>query len=201
MLTFAPFLGDRSEASNASLIGHQNTLATFAANASFGSSSTGLPISASKHVTSTLSNGFRDLGSGPNYAQTGPNGTFDDIGVLSSSGSESLEQVDTNGSGPHQSALLSRIDNIAIPGTSYAHSNDNGVSANQDADFANSQANTCAHCGQQFRRIPDLNRHVKSHDPAKLVHKCSVQGCNYKGSYRKDKLTEHMKKRHGIMSA
>ena len=58
------------------------------------------------------------------------------------------------------------------------------------------QNKTCVHCGAQFRRNPDLRRHLRSHDPTKRVYHCHVPKCSYKGSYRRDKLADHLEKRH-----
>lgn len=55
---------------------------------------------------------------------------------------------------------------------------------------------TCPTCHKVFRRLADLARHAGVHDPAKRTHRCPVQYCIYRPSYRKDKLVNHMKKRH-----
>ena len=54
----------------------------------------------------------------------------------------------------------------------------------------------CKTCRKSFSRPSDLDRHAKKHQAGAKVHTCSVPGCDYEGSYRKDKLTAHMKNCH-----
>ena len=56
---------------------------------------------------------------------------------------------------------------------------------------------TCAECRLTFSRPADLHRHSGVHLPERRKYCCVVKGCEYKGSYRKDKLTSHVKNRHG----
>ncbi|KAF8865133.1 hypothetical protein BDZ45DRAFT_580895 [Acephala macrosclerotiorum] len=59
----------------------------------------------------------------------------------------------------------------------------------------------CTHpnCSASFNRIGDLRRHDRVHGvPA---HPCTVSGCSRKGGnafYRRDKLLDHMRKKHGM---
>lgn len=53
----------------------------------------------------------------------------------------------------------------------------------------------CSTCGLIFARFADLERHEKKHRPEREFQ-CTVAGCEYKGSYRKDKLKQHIKNRH-----
>ena len=53
----------------------------------------------------------------------------------------------------------------------------------------------CSTCNTTFKRASDLVRHQKKHQ-ARRAFKCLVPGCNYKGSYRKDKLDAHIKSCH-----
>ena len=54
----------------------------------------------------------------------------------------------------------------------------------------------CKTCHKSFSRPSDLDRHARKHQPGARIHTCSVPGCDYEGSYRKDKLTAHMKNCH-----
>ena len=69
------------------------------------------------------------------------------------------------------------------------------ILAAQDIDI-DTQDKICIYCGAQFRRNPDLRRHLRSHDPTKRIYHSHHPGCNYKGSYRRDKLADHHEKRH-----
>lgn len=53
----------------------------------------------------------------------------------------------------------------------------------------------CSTCNTTFKRASDLARHQKKHQ-ARRAFKCLVPGCNFKGSYRKDKLDAHVKSCH-----
>lgn len=52
----------------------------------------------------------------------------------------------------------------------------------------------CKECNKTFGRQSDLERHAKSHQANSKVS-CPVAGCKY-SSYRKDKLDEHVGRRH-----
>ena len=54
----------------------------------------------------------------------------------------------------------------------------------------------CPDCNQSFSRPSDLERHAKKYQPDLVTFKCHVQGCKYKGSYRKDKVQAHVKSCH-----
>ena len=56
----------------------------------------------------------------------------------------------------------------------------------------------CLTCAQTFTRRADLKRHTKKHQPNMRVYHCYVEGCNYRGNYRKDKLQQHVSNRHHI---
>lgn len=53
----------------------------------------------------------------------------------------------------------------------------------------------CMTCGRDFSRTSDMQRHAKKHGVAKYFQ-CSVVGCKYAGSYRKDKLEQHVRNVH-----
>ena len=72
---------------------------------------------------------------------------------------------------------------------------DNSINVTAD-EPANMNDRTCPTCNRHFRRAPNLRRHLRSHDPTERVYHCHVPGCAYKGSYRQDKLADHIKKRH-----
>ena len=55
---------------------------------------------------------------------------------------------------------------------------------------------TCPTCKVTFTRLGDLQRHAKKHDATARIYGCPVDGCTFKPSYRKDKLTAHMQSRH-----
>ena len=57
----------------------------------------------------------------------------------------------------------------------------------------------CLACRRKFTRAADLERHAKKHRPEREFQ-CTVAGCEYRGSYRKDKLKQHVKNRHPEMS-
>ena len=48
----------------------------------------------------------------------------------------------------------------------------------------------CTTCGKTFSRQSDVTRHAKKHSD-KLPFQCRFPGCEYKGSYRRDKLAQH----------
>ena len=54
----------------------------------------------------------------------------------------------------------------------------------------------CETCNRTFSRHSDLERHAKKHQPGLVVFHCDVDNCDYKGSYRKDKLQAHVKRCH-----
>ncbi len=54
----------------------------------------------------------------------------------------------------------------------------------------------CETCSRTFGRHSDLERHAKKHQPGLVVFHCDVDNCEYKGSYRKDKLQAHVKRCH-----
>ena len=56
----------------------------------------------------------------------------------------------------------------------------------------------CTKCNQTFGRQADLERHALKHRPKNI--KCHVQGCKYR-TYRKDKLGEHVRRRHPARGA
>ena len=53
----------------------------------------------------------------------------------------------------------------------------------------------CATCGRDFSRTSDMQRHAKKHRVSKYFQ-CTVEGCKYAGSYRKDKLDQHVRNVH-----
>ena len=55
---------------------------------------------------------------------------------------------------------------------------------------------TCVTCNRTFSRRSDMERHAKKYQPAMRNYHCSVEGCEYSGSYRKDKLEAHVKNCH-----
>lgn len=59
----------------------------------------------------------------------------------------------------------------------------------------NPQRAPCKKCNQTFKRQSDLVRHAKKHQSGPKNWKCVTRGCNY-ASYRKDKLVDHMRRRH-----
>lgn len=67
------------------------------------------------------------------------------------------------------------------------------------APYANNRGPpfTCnqAGCNSAFKRKADCERHMLKHAAPQLP--CTVQGCT-KQYYRKDKLVDHRRKRHGL---
>ena len=55
---------------------------------------------------------------------------------------------------------------------------------------------SCKKCGLTFSRATDLDRHLGIHLPERRKYRCHFSGCEYRGSYRKDKLASHVKNRH-----
>lgn len=53
----------------------------------------------------------------------------------------------------------------------------------------------CSTCNTTFKRASDLVRHEKKHQ-ARRAFKCLVPGCNFRGSYRKDKLDAQVRSCH-----
>jgi len=59
----------------------------------------------------------------------------------------------------------------------------------------------CTHlnCGANFARAGDLRRHHRTHGAA--AYPCTVNGCARRGQnafHRRDKLLDHMRKKHGV---
>ncbi|KAL2050961.1 hypothetical protein ABVK25_008707 [Lepraria finkii] len=54
----------------------------------------------------------------------------------------------------------------------------------------------CPTCGRTIDRSGDLERHAKKHDPAMRVFQCEEPGCEFKGTYRKEKLNAHVRTCH-----
>ena len=52
----------------------------------------------------------------------------------------------------------------------------------------------CSACGKDFGRRGDMKRHAMKH--GSTVIRCPVQGCEYKGHSRKDKVNQHIENRH-----
>ena len=59
---------------------------------------------------------------------------------------------------------------------------------------------TCPTCGRSFSRKADLDRHAKMHRPDARVFSCGVVNCDF-SSYRKDKVSDHIGRRHGGVGA
>ena len=75
------------------------------------------------------------------------------------------------------------------------------VDLNQNQHIENPENKTrgrsvCETCNCTFSRHSDLERHAKKHQPGLVVFHCNVDNCEYKGSYRKDKLQAHVKRCH-----
>ena len=70
------------------------------------------------------------------------------------------------------------------------------LSANTGRQRVMKTRSTCTTCRKSFTRPSDLNRHVKKHQPGARIYTCSIAGCDYEGSYRKDKLAAHVKNCH-----
>jgi hypothetical protein len=59
----------------------------------------------------------------------------------------------------------------------------------------------CNVCPSVFNRAGDLRRHYRKHFASQYVHDCHVPGCNrtgVNGFYRRDKLANHLRQRHGL---
>ena len=69
-------------------------------------------------------------------------------------------------------------------------------SANASRQRVTKPRSVCKTCHKSFSRPSDLDRHAKKHQPGARIHMCSVLGCDYEGSYRKDKLMAHVKNCH-----
>lgn len=54
----------------------------------------------------------------------------------------------------------------------------------------------CVICKKTFSRASDLRRHSYNHMLDGDVHECLISECDYKGSYRSDKLVSHIRNRH-----
>ena len=54
---------------------------------------------------------------------------------------------------------------------------------------------TCPECNIPFKRKADLKRHAKIHKPDSKNFRCVAAGCGY-SSYRKDRLDDHVERRH-----
>ena len=82
--------------------------------------------------------------------------------------------------------------NVDLPKTPHA-------THDSDLDFA-AQRPTCAECNQSFARKADLDRHAKKHQADAKVFRCGVAGCTF-DNYRKDKVSVHIRRRHGGVGA
>ena len=59
-------------------------------------------------------------------------------------------------------------------------------------------------CERTFARAGNMRRHARKHDPAAERFPCQVAGCKYTGAKafaRKDKLADHVKKRHAVQGS
>lgn len=54
----------------------------------------------------------------------------------------------------------------------------------------------CPDCGTTFTRPKDLERHAQKHQSGARHQRCVVPGCDYPGNYKKDKLRDHVRRRH-----
>lgn len=72
------------------------------------------------------------------------------------------------------------------------HSSNSSTAGTNKASKPRSVCNTC---GRDFSRASDMQRHAKKHGVSKYFQ-CEVAGCKYAGSYRKDKLDQHVKNVH-----
>lgn len=97
------------------------------------------------------------------------------------------------------------FEGLASPGTSASTQtvrNDGDNSMDATAGKAvDTDDKTCNICNRHFGRAPDLRRHLRSHDPTERIYHCHIPGCTYKGSYRLDKLADHIKKLHSGIDA
>ena len=84
-----------------------------------------------------------------------------------------------------------------VPNPTIAPSTTTPVQAEYKSAVANTDGShpQCSTCNTTFKRASDLARHEKKHQ-ARRAFKCLVPGCNFKGSYRKDKLDAHVKSCH-----
>ena len=83
----------------------------------------------------------------------------------------------------------------------FDHHQFQAVDINRNHDVDNPDNNIrrraiCETCNRTFGRHSDLERHAKKHEPGLVVFHCDVDNCEYKGSYRKDKLQAHVKRCH-----
>ena len=112
------------------------------------------------------------------------------IGIFETAGDQfwpvSMTMDSTTKPGTSSLPGTSTLNSLAVIGDTTSHAADNPSAV---------QEHQCQQCGARFRRAPDLRRHLDSHDPDKR-NPCSVEGCSYKGTYRRDKMSEHMRKRH-----
>ena len=53
----------------------------------------------------------------------------------------------------------------------------------------------CLCCDKTYGRRGDMERHARKHQAVRQ-YQCPVQGCEYKGNYRKDKVNQHIENRH-----
>jgi len=60
----------------------------------------------------------------------------------------------------------------------------------------NKPRSICNICKRTFLRASDLHRHSYKHMLDGDVHECLISECDYKGSYRSDKLVSHIRNRH-----
>ena len=70
------------------------------------------------------------------------------------------------------------------------------LSANTGRQRVMKTRSICKTCRKSFTRPSDLSRHAKKHQPGVRIYTCSIAGCDYEGSYRKDKLAAHVRNCH-----
>ena len=59
---------------------------------------------------------------------------------------------------------------------------------------------TCPECSRAFKRKGELKRHAKKHQADSNAFRCVVAGCGY-SSYRKDRLDDHVERRHAVTAS
>ena len=90
-------------------------------------------------------------------------------------------------------AGYSQLDS-GLPQHSVSATHSGGTQISSGTARTSEKAHACpSGCGKSFRRKGDMERHARVHSASTLW--CHVAGCN-RGFYRKDKLDEHVMRKH-----
>lgn len=90
--------------------------------------------------------------------------------------------------------------NVAVPASDSSLTTSSSSNSSIDQGFTNLNLSVCRYCPKTFKRTSDFERHINKHE-RKVTYDCPAVGCSVKGrngKHRHDKLTDHIRKAHGM---